>query len=181
MTREPVVIEDWESRRSRFNHDWLKNRHLNRLDGFLALLASPAAAPPDLLAGFLQHDLVEWEEKAGEARDLLARFEDEMSPRACFSQPPLCLLPAARREWLAQDLHDLWRARYPVSDWVAAAREALHEAEQAYHVLENLLGPHAGERVKQARTLRAEFVAFAATCRRLGDCVARLPHEILIV
>ncbi len=58
MTRDQVAIEDWESRRSRFNHDWLKNRHLNRLDGLLSLLESPSAAPPDLLAGFLQHDLV---------------------------------------------------------------------------------------------------------------------------
>jgi len=181
MTREQVAIEDWESRRSRFNHDWLKNRHLNRLDGFLALLESPAAAPPDLLAGFLQHDLLEWEAKAGQARALLAQFEDEMSPRACFSQPPLCLLPAARREWLAHELHHLWQRRFPVSDWVGAAQEALRGAEQAYHELESLLGSDAGERVKRAPTLRAEFAAFAAACRRLGDCVARLPHEILIV
>lgn len=174
-----AVLEDWQQRRSRLNHDWLKNRHLNRLEGILALLEA-ASPSPEPLAEFFHDDLAAWERRVAEVRALIASFEAEMSPRALFGAPPLCRLPREAQTWLGDRLHDLWRARIGSAGLLAAAGEALDEAECAVARLRARLAvppPLTGAR---ARGAREEIEAFRDTCRALADAVAALPHEIIV-
>ena len=173
-------MEDWQHRRSRLNHDWLKNRYLNALDGFLALLASPNGSA-NVLNEFVRYDLGEWENRSREAGDLIWSFVQEMSPRAVVALPPLCLLPDETRTWLGRSLHHLWLTRYPVSNRVDAAARALEEADQAYRRIKQNLGPGPACATPRLRELRGDFEALRDACRRLGDSIGKLPQEVLVV
>ena len=174
-------MEAWQQRRSRLNHDWLKNRYLNALDGFLALLSSSNGSAADRLTEFVRHDLREWEKRSREAGDLIGAFVQEMSPRSVVGLPPLCLLPDETRNWLGASLHHLWLARYPVTNRIDAAARALDAADQAYRRLQNGLRRDPSCQVPRLRELRGEFEALRDACRCLGDCIAQLPQEVLVV
>lgn len=180
MAVDLIEMEDWQHRRSRLNHDWLKNRYLNGLDGFLALLSSSTTSS-EMLTEFVRYDFSEWEKRSREAGDLIWSFVQEMSPRSFVMLPPLCLLPVETQRWLGTLLHNLWLARYPVSRRVDAAARALDEADQAYRRINELLGPDPSALVPRLRELRGEFASLRDACRRLADCISKMPHEVLIV
>ena len=68
------MVLDWQRRRSEFNHDWLKNRYLNNLDGFIANLEMKKPDETRLMR-FLDEDLRQWKAKEEEARRLMDSFE----------------------------------------------------------------------------------------------------------
>ena len=171
-------MEDWQHRRSHLNHDWLKNRYLNRLDGFLALLSSSQPAP-DLIREFVEQDFGEWEKRAGEAGDVISSFVREMSPGSYLSRPPLCLVPDETRQWLVAVLHDLWIARTPVSRQVGDAARALDEADQIYRGIQARLETDSS--LSYLRQIRGEFQTFRDACKRLGDSIGKMPHEAVLV
>ncbi|MFQ5717930.1 MAG: hypothetical protein ACE5IK_00135 [Acidobacteriota bacterium] len=177
---DPSPMEDWQQRRSRFNHDWLKNRYLNRLDGFLALLAVPSSDPERLLE-FVRDDFPAWEARSRQAGDLIWSFVQEMSPRCFVTQAPLCLLARTTRHWLGTLLHDLWAARYPISERVDAAAQALIEADEAYWRIKERLAAEPADDVSRLRQLAHRFENLRRGCHHLGDSLSRMPHEILIV
>ena len=76
----------WQLKRSEFNHDWLKNQFLNRLNAFLERLRS---GNPDAekLSRFVREDLPEWSAHEPEARWLIDSLEHELSPKRFFDQP----------------------------------------------------------------------------------------------
>ena len=172
-------LEDWQQRRSRLNHDWLKNRHLNRLEGILALL-DVAVPSPEPLDEFVHDDLAGWPRRASEVRALLASFDAEMSPRALFGAPPLCRLPRAAQDWLGDRLHRLWGERIAAARLLAEAGEALDQAERAAALLRERLVVSAPLTAAQARGARGALEAFRDASRRLADAVAALPHEIIV-
>ena len=172
-------LEDWQQRRSRLNHDWLKNRHLNRLEGILALL--DAATPsPEPLDEFVKDDLAGWPRRAAEVRALLASFDVEMSPRALFGATPLCRLSRATQDWLGNRLHELWRERIDAARLLAAARHGLEAADGAAALLVSRLAAPAPLTGAQAQGARGEILAFRDACRGLADTLGALPHEIVI-
>jgi hypothetical protein len=180
LSPETSGREPWQDRRSRFNHDWLKNRHLNRLDGFLVLLESSGASP-DLVQGFLSQDLPEWERRSRDARDLLATFTAEMTPQAGFRHAPLCGVSETSRAWLEPLVHRLWLSRYPVAEWLDRAGAALDQADRDYAVLREQLIDDPAPAAERVAAMKDLFVAFRDACRQVGVAMGRLPHEVLVV
>ena len=180
VSLEPEPTEDWQHNRSRLNHDWLKNRFLNRLDGILALQSSAGADTRQWL-GVLSQTLAEWDKRAREIAELIDSFEEEMSPRALLAAPPLCLLAPEVRDGLGQVLHDLWRARLPIRARVASALAALGDADARHGELHRLATGSDVSGASGAAELRGAIEAFRDACRRLGEAIGTLPHEILIV
>jgi hypothetical protein len=177
MTTTTAFTEprSWETRRSAFRHDWLKNTYLNRLDGFLSGLD---AANPDLewLLEFVEEDLPAWEERKGEARWVIDAYEDEMSPRTLFARPPLSRCAPEKKRWLGNLVHELWRSRYDTTETTEKARKALNDANRKYDQLaDEIEGTPDAARLQ---ALRPQFEAFKKACVALGDAMSNFLREV---
>src|SRR4051812_27557431 len=113
MSDRQPMLNEWQERRSEFNHDWLKNQFLNRLNAFLERLRS---GNPDLekLLRFVLEDLPEWKSHEPEARWLIESVVREMSPRLFFDQSPLVRCDVGTKGWLPEIVHEIWLSRYPI-------------------------------------------------------------------
>jgi len=168
----------WQTRRSSFNHDWLKNKYLNRLTGFLERLKTP---DPDIvrLARFIEEDFPEWEMRRDEILNLVASFEEEMSPRSLFEQGQLNQCDENTKRWLLELVHTLWMVRYPVKEWVITTREAIQIANDKYdHIAKKLKGQKVGL-PGNLKSLLTFFLEFKGACERLSKTISYFPHEVL--
>ena len=184
-----MITSAWQKRRSAFNHDWLKNQYMNRLDGFIERLKTEGA-DVSRIRRFITQDFPEWEVKRGIVCELIASFEREMSPRALFEQEPLNRCDAETKRWLGALVHALWRARYPVKGWVCEAEKALKSLDCQYAALKaalNSLNPTDSEQPRSSRDseqlapLLPNFVAFKGACEKLSQAMSQFPHEVLVV
>jgi hypothetical protein len=171
------AAEDWQTRRSALNHDWLRNRFLNRLNAFIMRLQSEVRND-DAIGRFLTADLKEWPDKATSLRWLLDSFETQMSPAALANEPPLCRLDAGIRRWLAEVAHLAWLARLPVTLWIQTASAELDEAQGLYTRL-CARGEDANDTESRPR-LAAEFQEFETQCRRLSEALSGFPSKIVV-
>ena len=132
------MLNEWQKRRSEFNHDWLNNRFLNRLNGFLVRLQE---AKPDAerLARFLSEDLPEWKQHEPEARWLVESVEQEMSPRRFFDGPLLNRCDEDTKRWLPNAVHEIWLARYTVRRLQNQTRALISQADERYQRLQKAL------------------------------------------
>lgn len=169
--------ERWQTCRSRLNHDWLRNRFLNRLNAFIMRLQSEVK-DDEAIRRFLAEDLREWPDRAASLRRLVDSFEAAMSPASLVNEPPLCRLDAAVREWLAEVAHLAWLSRLPVELWIESASAELDQAAALYTRL-SAAGEDANDAESRPR-LAAEFQEFEAKCRRLSEALSKFPTKIVV-
>lgn len=171
------MLNDWQKRRSEFNHDWLKNRFLNRLNGFLERLQD---AKPDheRLARFLSEDLQEWEQQEPEAQWLVESVEREMSPRRFFEQPPLNRCDEETKRWLPDVIHDIWLAQYPVRTLQSQARALLAQTREQYEKVQKALRDHQPADSAGLGLLREQFAELSRVCAELHDGLSSLDREV---
>jgi len=174
------VTPRWQIDRSGLNHDWLKNVFLNRLDGFLARLNSPGS-DPKRLRRFIDQDLPGWPKKAREMKVLVQRFEAEMSPRVLFEESPLLAPLKKSHPWTVDLIHDLWKVRHPVSNWVEDAIAALDAANSAYEDLTKMLKPPVDADENTFRANLEAFAHFREKCAELSQAISAFPTGILVV
>jgi len=172
------MTPSWQTRRSAFNHDWLKNKYLNRLTGFLERIKTP---DPDIarLARFIEEDFPEWEVQRDEVLNLIASFEEEMSPRSLFEQEPLSRCDEDTKLWLGELVHALWMVRYPVKEWVSSARNATHMANSKYDHLAKEIKVQKESLQGNLKSLLTPFLEFKGACDKLGKAISSFPHEVL--
>ncbi len=128
----------WQERRSRFNHNWLKNQFLPALESFHNALKGQLERA-DLDRSFLEVDLPQWESQRAEAYALAADFVRDMSPWTLFDQAPLARYDEETKKWLGDVVHALWMARYPVHHWVDEASARVRNVDAAYNCLQATL------------------------------------------
>ncbi|MFQ6042927.1 MAG: hypothetical protein ACE5PV_18910 [Candidatus Poribacteria bacterium] len=174
------MILVWQRHRSDFNHDWLKNQYMNRLDGCIERLKIEGADISRIVR-FITQDFPEWEQKRETACELVASFEREMSPRVLFEQGPLNRCDAETKEWLGELVHALWMARYPVKKWICEAEKALKSADCQYAALKKVLDSLNRIDSEQLASLLPSFVAFKQACKELSQAISQFPHEVLVV
>lgn len=170
----------WQSRRSRFNHDWLKNQFLPALDNFLNILDG-RVEDEETEATFIASVLPIWETHRTEAHLLPADFERCMSPRTLFERPPLSRCDEETRCWLGDLIHKLWLARYMVGDLVANASARAREVDDAYIKLQQGLEECKSKlTARELRPLRPLFGQFRQACYRLALSIERFPNKVLV-
>src|SRR5262245_6818705 len=125
------MISAWQKRRSAFNHDWLKNQFMNRLDGFIERLKTEGA-DISRIRRFIIQDFPEWEVKRAIVCELIASFERDMSPCSLFAREPLNRYDAETQRWLGQLVHVLWMGRYAIKRWICEAEKALQLVDCQY-------------------------------------------------
>jgi hypothetical protein len=170
----------WQTRRSTFNHDWLKNRFIPALARFMNLL-DDLVEDSEFERSFTTRILLEWEEHRSEALSLCLDFEREMSPRVLLDSPPLSYCDDETRQWLGNVIHALWLARYPVRDWIAEASASVSEADAAYDLLHSeLIKFMYTQSVCTLYPLRQLFADFLRKCRKLANSIERFPSEVMV-
>jgi hypothetical protein len=168
---------DWQQRRSAFNHDWLKNDFLNSLNAFITLLDYRAPDQGEILK-FLKEKLPVWPEKAAEAKWLIESFEVEMSPKQFFGVPPLCNCDEETKGWLPGLVHDLWLARYPVTELLHSGQRALAGVIEKYQALR--LEALRAEAIPfdSLRGMKNAFVAFKDACDALSVVLSQMDIKV---
>jgi len=180
-----MLISSWQNRRSAFNHDWLKNKYLNRLDAFFERLNMPDSDPLRL-SRFLNDDFPEWKKQQGEIENLLKTFEVEMSPKSLFKKEPLNHCDNETIIWLGQLIHALWLARYPVKKWIHTAQNAFCDVNDQYNNIAKVLKSkkldcESEEYRRALKLLIPHFLQFKKACEELSRAVGMFPHQILVV
>lgn len=171
---------DWQRRRARLNHDWLRNQFLVHLDGLSELIES-SSWDDEFVDEFAGSILPRWEVQHENMRDLIDRFEDEMSPRTLFESTPLSRCRLQSNGWLEELVHILWLARYPVSKWIADAHRSAGQANEAYARLRDVLKSSlAGSLTEHLRENRPLLTEFREKCERLSEAIGRFPHRVLV-
>lgn len=165
------MLSEWQRRRSEFNHDWLKNQFLNRLNAFRERLRG---AKPDIgkLRQFLREDLPEWDSHECEARWLIECVEHEMSPRRFFDYPPLTRCSEETKEWLPDVIHELWLNRYPVLALQKHAGDSLSKASKRYGLLKKRVQELASMDSERLVSLAHDFSELSRLCGELHDALS---------
>jgi hypothetical protein len=180
-----TLISSWQNRRCAFNHDWLKNKYLNRLNAFLERLSIPDSDSFRLFR-FLNDDFPEWKKQQNEIESLLETFEMEMSPKSLFKKEPLNRCDNETRIWLGQLIHALWLARYPVKEWIRAGQNAFRNVNDQYNNIVKILKSkkldcESEDYRTTLKSLIPHFLQFKQACEELSQAIGMFPHQILAV
>ena len=180
-----TLISSWQNRRSAFNHDWLKNKYLNRLNAFLERLNMPDSEPMRLFR-FLNDDFPEWKKQQSKVEDLLETFEAEMSPKSLFKKEPLNHCDNETKIWLGQLIHALWLTRYPVKEWIHAGQNAFCNVNDQYNNIVKILKSKKLDCESEdyqiaLKSLIPDFLQFKKACEELSRAIGMFPHQVLVV
>jgi hypothetical protein len=174
-----TMISQWQMTRSAFNHDWLKNRYLNNLGGFIALLESEN---PDMdhLEEFLALDFIQWEEKSQKVEWLIRSFETEMSPATLFNYEPLKRMEKHCHAWLKKWVHALWLSRYSLREKIDRVNRLFSNTWDHYRKIDNKL-KIIDKTAANLKQMLPEFSAFRETCLSFSKSLSQLLSEVLVV
>ncbi len=174
-----ATISGWQQRRSRYNHDWLKNRYLNNLDGFITMLEDSTPDKKHVL-DFLKEDWRQWEDKKAEAQWLMDNFEEEMSPCIYFNQAPLNSVPEDTKKWFKPFVHSLWLFRYRVKEKIFEQEDIFQEACTQFKTVDGKLKTASSD-LEKLQGLLPEFKAFRQSCFLFSRLISQLPSEVMVV
>lgn len=171
------MLNEWQRRRSEFNHDWLKNQFLNRLNAFLERLRG---GNPDVekLLRFVREDLPELESHEIEARWLIESVEEEMTPRRFFEYPPLNRCSEETKRWLPDVVHEVWLNRYPVRSLRNRATDLLLRVNHCNEKLKKHLENTASGNAMQLVSLGHEFAELSRLCAELHDTLSAFDVKV---
>jgi len=171
-------ISLWQKQRSEFNHDWLKNRYLNNLDGFIANLEMKK---PDesRLTIFLVEDWNQWKTHREEAGQLIASVETEMSPAVLFETGILKRMDPESQEWMKPLTHHLWLNRHDIKNKIANCEEGLLKVNAQYDKINSMLN-RTGGNMEQLKNLLPEVKAFRDICQAFSESISQLPSEVSV-
>ena len=176
MTSQLIPL--WQKRRSEFNHDWLKNRYLNNLDGFIANLEMKKPDETRLMI-FLDEDLDQWKAKDEEARRLMDSFEKEMSPVVLFESDILKRMDPGSQEWLKPLLHHLWLNNHDIKNKISNCEQWYLKVAAQYDKIKSMLEEKSRD-IEQLKSLLPEFKIFRDTCRAFSQSISNLPSKVLV-
>jgi hypothetical protein len=170
---------DWQIRRHKFNHDWLKDKFLfNSFNGFTEQLQK---RHPDLgrVSKFLVKDFPAWESRRQDAEWIVKSFEDRVSPRRLLDCSPLNRCDDETQKWLGDLVHGLWLSRYPVKSKAKESQDALEAVDKIYDEI-------AGELEQSSKPillttlicLRPQFCELRETFKALSKTLSNLPSEV---
>lgn len=172
------MIVDWQRRRSEFNHDWLKNRYLNNLDGFIANLEMKKPDESRLMI-FLQEYWNQWKTHREEAGQLIDSVETEMSPTVLFETGILKGMNPEACEWLKSLTHYLWLNRHDIKNKISNCQEWLLKVDAQYDKINSMLN-EIGRNMEQLKNLLPGFKAFRDICQAFSESISKLPSEVTV-
>ena len=170
---------DWQSRRNRFNHDWLKNQYLLALAKFRNIL-DDRIDDDEFVKDFLDTGIQAWERELPEALELIEQFATSMSPRVLFTRTPFSKLPN-RSSWLPNLTEALWQNNHQIDAQVTRAHDAATAANRDFAELMAQLEQAATiDELLQDNIFSELFSSFRVNCTGLAEALASFPNRILV-
>ena len=160
MLTEPLTtINEWDTARARFSHDWLKNGFAVALGKFANVLAGAVEAP-DAAEQVLAY-LHEWPAKREEIDGLIDMAPVVLSPAALFRQGPLSTLEDKSRNTIGALMDEKWRQRVQPERLAGDAKTASRRVDAACEALKAFMS----EAVRGAADSKVDQVALVARLR----------------
>ena len=170
----------WQTDRGQLNHNWLQNSVLVALNHALRVADGKISSRNPYRT--MYEDIVRWQERNCEIPKLIARFNEEMSPKVFFEHEPLNRCATEIRSWLVPAIHELWVRREKVSEKINTAMTSYDTAEQAYKNLysrmKDLSQEQAAEDLSSIRQILNDFIQ---ACEMLSLSISNFPHTIRCV
>lgn len=173
----------WETSRAALNHDWLKNRFVLRTKSLVVRLQGTSGGSQPV-HDYLDEVLSQWPAKRGELVDLVARFEQEMSPRKIVDDWLYRIEAPDHYVWLADLVHLLWLRRCGAEGMRVDAEAAVDRVERAYQAVSQWRDP-AKRGDDDIFTRLGQEIHLFADLRdagiELSEELSRFPHEVKVV
>ena len=169
---------EWDGLRSRFNHDWLKNRFLLTVGSFLNSVSGEGYSVKETLRP-LMDVMSQWPERRGRLGRILKDFEDTMSPATLLDSPPLDRLDVTTHQWLRPLIHLLWWKGRGNETRLNEVEEARKRADETYERLMASLSAADAEQALEGleQTTKEMYTEF----RGLAEAIHRLPSKVEVV
>ena len=167
---------EWQTRRNKFNHDWLKNKFLNSFNDFVEQIQK---RKPDLVrvSEFLAEDFPAWTSQQQEVQWIVQSFEDSMSPQQLLNSFPLNRCNDETREWLGPLTHRLWLSRYPVKEKSKESQDALIEVNKMYEKLASELEQSMPIGLTKLIALHPKFCELKESYETLSKTLSNLSRD----
>jgi hypothetical protein len=170
------MVPEWQTRRSKFNHDWLKIEYINRLDACIQRLC--ISDDSTRVQRFLDNDFSVWEAKRVDVQYLINNFEAEMSPKVLIEQLPLRKLGPKQCHYIKMIVHEMWLCRFKVKEQVELLRKAFFDADDRYKQLADVISKCDAPKNSFYKKHLPYFQSFLVACRKLGNVIHTFPHKI---
>ena len=154
------LITEWQTERSRVNHDWLKNKFINNLN-------SLARLPGDgHTRAILAENLNQWNDQIGKLQTLIDTLEHDMSPVRLFEQPPLDRIGDRHKSWMLPLLHDHWCRKNNIAGIKSQMSAGLEAVKDAFA----LFAP----KFSSGGFTSEDVVRFAGACQKYSEYLSSL-------
>jgi len=126
--------EGWQTKRKRFQHDWLKNTFMLKMGAIENVLQGLVDDPTFSKESFFKAVREEWTKYRNIPLELATSYEREMSAAGILDLIPLtfCLEDSL---WLRTSLHACWRVRHDVSGNSDAVMKAVIVVDDAVEAI----------------------------------------------
>jgi hypothetical protein len=171
----------WQASRSALNHDWLTSRFDRDLYGWLGIFEGEDEDEVFNAQTFEPNTIAEWRRRSIEVRDLIAGYEDAMTPAGLLDVPPLVDMPEISRRWLRDLVHFLWKARCDVAGQKTDAAAALDAADSVFAQIREAYEKDGFDSLVANMEILELLREAIKRCRALGKVISRLNHEIEVV
>jgi hypothetical protein len=176
-----MTLDEWQRRRSEFNHDWFKPKYLIALQSFLERLQAEDLGSITRLREFVEMDFPVWGKCSTDAWWLIQHFEQEMSPVGLFNTEPLSRCGGETKEWLAPLIHALWLERRAVRQSLARAEILLNRVDEGFAMLSTNLPRVDDGYLQQLQSNLPAWKKFVDDCFNFSQYLSEFPHTVEVL
>jgi len=169
---------NWNKKRARLHHDWLKNSYIMflmaRVEYLDNAIESRSSVRSDVIDQFLK-----FQDREIELEKLIGETVDSLSPAQLVYEYPLVSMEKDNKKWLAEVVHTLYCERTGIERKVEELKNKLQTIKNLYNLLAIIIKGENGELLEKAGD--KPFMKYRFEVQELSMMIASLPHEVQIV
>lgn len=166
---------DWQLNLSRFRHDWLKNKFIQRVGAL-----TNAANGSVLIDNFeisLRSLINEWENNSNDIIYLIKTYSEKMSPKVLFLKEPLLKMKKEDKKILVQIIHERWISKYNINGVIESAMTLMEMINNSISCLNSVISDNSQKKIDMAALGKQLFTIHCA-CLELSSIMDQLPKQI---
>jgi hypothetical protein len=181
MNQNETISQNWQARRTAFNHDWLMSRFDRDIYAWVDVFNGE---PEDELfnsESFAATFFKVWQDRHNDVCKLVSEYEYAMSPARLLDVPPLSNMSEDSREWLREFVHTLWKVRCDVDKQQSDALAAILSAAEVFSRIRTAYDAEGFKALIGSKEFVQELKELIERCKQLGNALSRLNREIEVI